>query len=65
MDHIRYLRDRSAEFANLAVATGDALASQIFHELSSLCREGAERLERAKDKPGEVVSGRLERFLAG
>lgn len=46
MDHARYLRDRSAEFSNLAVTTPDALAGQNFHELAILCREAAERLER-------------------
>jgi hypothetical protein len=46
MDHAQYLRDRAAEFANLAVTTPDALAAQTFHELAILCRESAERLKR-------------------
>jgi hypothetical protein len=49
MDHARYLRDRAAEFANLAVTTPDALAAQNFHELAILCQESAERLDR-RDK---------------
>ncbi len=58
MDHVRYLQDRSAEFANLAVATADPLASQIFHELASLCRDSAERLRSANIKPAEDASDR-------
>lgn len=46
MDDIQHLRDRSAEFADLAFATADAMASQAYHELASACREAAARLQR-------------------
>jgi hypothetical protein len=46
MDHAKYLRDRAAEFANMAVTTADAVVAQNFHELAILCRESAERLDR-------------------
>lgn len=46
MDHAQYLRDRAAEFANLAITTTDAIVARNYHELAILCRESAERLER-------------------
>ena len=46
MDTAKYLRDRAAEFANRAVTTANALEAQNLHELSILCEETAERLER-------------------
>ncbi|HWI28867.1 MAG TPA: hypothetical protein VN668_17960 [Stellaceae bacterium] len=46
MDNAKYLRDRAAEFANRAAATGDAFEAQNLHELSIICRESAERLDR-------------------
>lgn len=46
MDHAQYLRDRAAEFANMAVTTADAMVAQNFHELAILCRESAERIDR-------------------
>ncbi|HWI29392.1 MAG TPA: hypothetical protein VN668_20630 [Stellaceae bacterium] len=46
MDTAKYLRDRAAEFANRAVTTADAVEAQNLHELSILCRESAERLDR-------------------
>jgi hypothetical protein len=46
MDHAQYLRDRAAEFTNLAVTTADVLTAQNYHGLAVMCRESAERLER-------------------
>jgi hypothetical protein len=48
MDYALYLRDRAAEFANLAVTTSDPLTARDFHELAILCQEGAERAERRR-----------------
>ena len=46
MDHAQYLRDRAAEFANMAVTTADAVVARNFHELAILCQESADRLDR-------------------
>src|SRR6185437_12069373 len=46
LDHLQNLRDRSAEFADLAVSCADPMASQAYHELASACREAAARLQR-------------------
>jgi hypothetical protein len=46
MNHAQYLRDRAAEFSNIALTTSDAVAAQNFHELAIMCHEGAERLAR-------------------
>jgi hypothetical protein len=51
MNHAQYLRDRAAEFSNIALTTSDAVAAQNFHELAILCREGAERLARRSLAP--------------
>lgn len=51
MNHAQYLRDRAAEFSNIALTTSDAVAAQNFHELAILCREGAERLARRSLTP--------------
>jgi hypothetical protein len=51
MNHAQYLRDRAAEFVNIALTTSDAVAAQNFHELAIMCREGAERLARRAPAP--------------
>jgi hypothetical protein len=51
MNHAQYLRDRAAEFSNIALTTSDAVTAQNFHELAILCREGAERLARRSLTP--------------
>jgi hypothetical protein len=51
MNHAQYLRDRAAEFSNIALTTSDAVTAQNFHELAILCREGAERLARRSLAP--------------
>lgn len=58
MDHAQYLRDRAAEFANLAVTTSDAMAAQNFHELAIVCRESAARLERRR-REKDMAAGDL------
>jgi hypothetical protein len=55
MDHARYLRDRAADFANLALTTTDAFAAQNFHELAILCQESAKRLERRSKAPQSAL----------
>jgi hypothetical protein len=49
MDHVQHLRERAAEFENLAVTTTDALAALNFHQLAILCRESADQLARRAD----------------
>lgn len=57
MDHAQYLRDRAADFANMAVTTADAVVAQNFHELAILCRECAERIDRhARPEKSEMYS---------
>ena len=46
MDYAQYLKDRAADFANLAVTTTDSLAAQNLHQLAIICRESADRLAR-------------------
>jgi len=58
MDHTQYLRDRAAEFDNLALTTTDPMTAQYFHELAIMCRECGERLERlakVKDRAAYVT----------
>lgn len=50
MNYAQYLRDRAAEFANIALTTADAWAARNFHDLATLCDESAARLERHQDK---------------
>ena len=51
MDYVRYLRERAADFDNRAVTTIDLLAAQSFHQLATMCRESADRLERRAKAP--------------
>src|SRR5487761_1348027 len=46
MDHAGYLRDRAAEFANMAVTTPDAKLAQNFHQLAMMCSDIAEQFRR-------------------
>jgi hypothetical protein len=51
MNHARYMRDRAADFANMALTTSDPVAARSFHEMAMICRAKAEQLERhARDR---------------
>jgi hypothetical protein len=51
MNHASYMRDRAADFANMALTTSDPMAAKSFHEMAMICRAKAEQLERrAREK---------------
>ncbi len=51
MNHARYMRDRAADFANMALTTSDPVAARSFHEMAMICRAKADQLERhARDR---------------
>ncbi len=55
MDYAQYLKDRAADFANLAVTTRDSMAAQNLHELAIICRESADRLARRAEGTVKAV----------
>jgi hypothetical protein len=45
MDYAKYLRDRAAEMSEFSLTASEPASSEFF-KLASLCRDGADRIER-------------------
>lgn len=67
MDYAKYLRDRAAEMSEFTLTAPEPASSEFF-KLASLCRDGADRIERQSHRgrrwlvsPSEPRPGPAER----
>ena len=49
MKHAQYLRERAADFRNMAVTAHNSQVAQSFYQVAIVCEEAADKVERSID----------------